>query len=291
MYEGRLGIGLISFDRPHYFRRMLDSLERQNLRQADVHLFQDGSVNRFSGRVAGERKNIEECISLFRKTQYPVKVEHIRPRNIGNGINQFEAVEYLASHYSYFLIIEDDVVLGRDYLRLIRVMMDFLEREEVFSVSLNFKRLCGLKEINDNLDRAVFTEVERDIEDNVIVTKTHWWAECISSAKWRRARRFFMQYYSFISQLDYRFRPHGLIRKFFFTNGLKVPQTSQDAGKNFALMKCGFRRVTSVVNRGLYIGERGMHFRPELYKRYGFGEMLPYEFDSDCKLSKFILQS
>jgi len=46
-YTGRLGIGLISFDRHHYFKQLIKSLELQtDLQNVDFHLFQEARGQR-----------------------------------------------------------------------------------------------------------------------------------------------------------------------------------------------------------------------------------------------------
>lgn len=67
MYKNKIGIGLISFNRPNYFKQTLESLEKQeNLKNYDFHLFQDGQVNKFSGRIVTDRYLIDRSIRLFK---------------------------------------------------------------------------------------------------------------------------------------------------------------------------------------------------------------------------------
>jgi hypothetical protein len=280
MYTGKLGVGLIAFNRPHYFRETIKSLNKQtHLADTDFHLFQDGRLNKFSKKLHADRIVVAKSLDLFRRAKLPNKTEHIQKQNVGNGINQFMAVEHLASKYDYFLIIEDDVVLSPHYLRLIRLMISqFMGIDDVFSVSLSFKRKCEKSEIGENLDKVAYLH-------------EHWWAECWSAAKWKTCRKHFLTYYQFIQNCDYQLRPHDKIRRMFHSQGFMVPQTSQDAGKDFMLFKTGMHRLNTVVNRGFYIGEQGMHFRASTYKRMGFGEMKPYIHEEDAKLDSFVLDS
>jgi hypothetical protein len=276
MFKGKLGIALISFDRPNYFEQTLRSLEEQSYFQdSDFHLFQDGQVNKFSGRIVTDRYLIDRSVKLFKRSRLKNKVEHIEFKNIGNALNQFNAVEFMSKNYEYFMVIEDDVVLSSDYLRLIRVMIDqYFSDPKIFSLSLSFARSCKKQDIDKNLDKVFFKNV-------------HWWAECWSAKNWKKIRYYFMEYMEFVNKCDYRMRPSVEIKRFFINNGFDIPQTSQDAGKDFALFKTGLKRLTSVVNRGFYIGEYGLHFRPSTYKRLGFGDMKPFEFESDKILEGF----
>lgn len=279
MYNLKLGIGLISYDRPHYFSQLIASLEKQTyLEETDFHLFQDGAKNKFSKRYGAYKKHIQFSIDEFNNSKLPNKKAHIQNLNIGNAINQFQAVEYLSQNYEYFMIIEDDVILSTNYLRLIRILIDQYLKEDnkIFSLGLSFQRLCHLEDINYNLNK-------------VALKNMHWWAECWRSKNWHKIRPYFLEYYKFVSHCDYMRRDTVAIKKFFNSHGFYIPQTSQDAGKDFALFKTKMQRLTTVVNRGFYIGEVGIHFRPQTYKKYRLGEMKPYEFENDKIIEGFEL--
>jgi hypothetical protein len=274
----KLGTAIISFNRPQYLEQTLKSLEKQTDKlPVKYHLFQDGAVNKFSHKLRSEPYLLKSCVNLFNNAKLEHKKTHIQEMNVGNGINQFQAVEYMANNYEYFLIVEDDVILGKDYLKLIRVMIDqFMKREEVFSVSLNFKRMCNKKFIEQNLNKAGYISL-------------HWWAECWSSKKWQKVKPYFMQYYEYIKNIDYVNRPAKEIVKSFHKHGLMIPQSSQDAGKDYALHRAKMKRINTIVNRAYYIGEKGLHFSVNKYKQMGYKEQVPYEFESDSQLEKFSL--
>lgn len=278
MYKNKLGIGIISFKRHKYIAQTIQSLEKQtHLENTDFHLFQDGSKNKFSGISYASEEEINASVNHFRNSRLPNKIEHIRNENYGNGIQQFEAVEYMAANYLYFLIIEDDVILSPHYLRLIRIIIDqFMDYEDVFSISLSFKRHCPKEDIRKHLDKIGYIN-------------GHWWAECWSSKKWHKYRSYFLEYFKLIDNCDYVQRPHQEIINFFETKEYGTRATSQDAGKDYMLFKAGMRRLSSVVNRGFYIGVEGLHFRKEIYNELGFGAMKPYIFNEDKELKKFTL--
>jgi hypothetical protein len=256
----------------------LESLEKQSyLENTDFHLFQDGQINKFSGRIVTNLSQIDKNIKMFEMSKLPNKTKHVEAKNIGNANNQFNAVEFMSKNYKYFMIIEDDTVLGKDYLKLIRIMIDqFFDYPEVFSLSLGFRRLCNIKDIKQNIDKVKFIN-------------EHWWAECWKSENWFKVRPHFLRYLQYVKNVDYKLRPAPMIRRFFHSQGFNVPQTSQDAGKDFALFKTKMKRISAIVNRGFYIGETGIHFRPITYKNYGFADMKPYEFESDKNIERFEL--
>lgn len=267
-----IGVALIAFNRPNYFKKLIKSLERQT-QKAEYHLFQDGAVNKFSHRLKSDPQLLKKVKDIFNESNLNGK-EHIHEMNVGNAINQFEAVEYMSSHYDRFLVIEDDVILSKHYIKLVNKLANQYLKDDVFSVSLNFKRMCPKSEIKKNLDKVDYISL-------------HWWAECWSSEQWAKVRDYFLEYYKLVKDCDYQKRPASKIKHLFHSNGLMIPQTSQDAGKDYALHKAGLKRINTIVNRGFYIGEKGMHFSPDLYKKMGYQNQRPYEFESDESLKKF----
>lgn len=278
-----LGVALISFNRSDYFSKLIKSLEKQvDCGVLDFHLFQDGAVNKFSHVLKTDPNRCQKCVDVFDDSSLLNKTKHIHKLNVGNAINQFEAIEFMSDHYDYFLVIEDDVILSKFYFRLIRLLIEqYLDRSDVFSVALNFKRMCRKTEVLDNLDKVGY-----DLHD-VGSISLHWWAECFSSKKWKMVRPHFLKYYKLVENIDYQKRPRPEIQALFASGGLNIAQTSQDAGKDFAVKQAGLKRVNSVVNRGFYIGERGMHFNRRLYLAKGYQNQKPFEFASDSKLEVF----
>jgi len=277
MYSGKLGVAIISFNRPDYLFKVLNSLEKQSyLKNTKFHLFQDGCQNIFSEKIKAKKEDIEKSVFLFRTSKLSKGANRIRiDINVGNGINQFSANQVMSSIYDYYLIIEDDVVLSPDYLRLCRVLIEqFGNRKDVFSFNLNFKKLAN--PTSDNLNKVIFGE-------------THWWAECIISRQWKIAREYFKDYFDLIQRVDYSDLPREKIQNLFKKHNFNKPQCSQDAGKDFALFKAGFKRITTLINRGFYIGQNGIHFTPKLYAQMNWHKQMPFIFESDQQLNKFIL--
>lgn len=273
MYTGKLGIAIISYNRPHYLRQLLVSLEHQSrLTQTDVHLFQDGA------RLQSDRHKVRECVELFDLTHLTVKHKHVRTRNVGIAVNQFEALELMFKTYDYVMILEDDVILSNHYLKLIRVLIgQCFSMPQVFSLSLNFLRQCEKSKISDNLNKIYLTN------------RVHWWAEVFSKHNWTLARPYFLEYYELVKDANYLLRDHKAIRELFASKGFEERNTSQDAGKDYAVFRLGMSRINTVVNRGMYIGIEGTHFDQKKADPYKFGEQVPFYFEDDRDLTEFEL--
>lgn len=266
----------MSFDRPEYLGKLLGSLEEQtDLEDVDFHLFQDGAVNEFSGRVAGDGELISECVQLFGFSVLPVKSVHGHSGNIGIARNGAKVLGTLTGGYEWVIALEDDVVLSPHYLRLARVLFaQMRQREDVAAFSLGFKKLCARHRVAENLDKVIWNF-------------GHWWGDGLWSRKWREWRPYYDEYVALVSECDYRDRPHGAIVDLFKRRGWPSPGTTQDAARDMAIAAAGMQRVRAVVNRGISVGRRGQHFTPRQFSALGFDDQEPYVFESDGDLERF----
>jgi len=263
-----IGVGIIAFDRPHYLVRTLAGISNQRCaREVDVHLFLDGAVNPYSRREAGKQMMIDQCARMFKRSK--LGTVHAQDQNLGIGLHQYAATEWMVSHYDRVMMIEDDVVLSPHWLRLAGVLLDqFADRPSVFGVSPGFRRL------GPSLDtvRAQFG---------------HWWCEAFTAQAWRRIRTYYRDYLAIIRGVDYRQRDHDAIRAMYREHGWNHPATSQDAAKDLAIKRAGMVRLVCEVNRAIGIGRNGQHFTPELFARGGFEGQTPYTFDGDATRRRF----
>ena len=75
---------LLAFNRPGYFKPVLESLAGQHdgLKGREVHLFQDGAINRYSGVRHADDTAVYDCVPMFRAT-FPHGHIHVSAENIG----------------------------------------------------------------------------------------------------------------------------------------------------------------------------------------------------------------
>jgi hypothetical protein len=272
-----IGIGIVSFNRPHYLTQLLASLEAQvDVPALSWHLFQDGAVNKFSGREVGDQDHITEAVKTFFAAHLPgEKIAHVRADNVGIGINQFEAYELMCQHYDRIVMLEDDVILSPYWARLLPMLFDGLEQHpDVFGFVTGFKRWCERGEIEAYLDR-------------VAPGAPHWWMIGFTPDRWERIKPHFWRYYELIQECDYGHLPHGRILELFKEVGWNSPVSSQDGGKSMAVHLAGMHRVQLTVNRGISIGREGVHFKGGLFERMGLHEQEPYVFESDRTRERF----
>jgi len=145
---------------------------------------------------------------------------------------------------------------------------------EGFSASSNFVRLVPEEQIPQHLDK-------------MCLANGHWWGEILPAANWRRFRPYFLEYYALIGQVDYGRRPHGRILELFRKHGFPGRATSQDGGRDMAVHAAGLARARLVVNRAIYIGQRGTHCTPRLFHQAHWGGHEPYVFADDERIARF----
>lgn len=245
------------------------------LEGVEFHLFQDGAVNRWSGRVAASEGAIEESVAVFGGSALAEKRVHLRCENVGIGVNQYEALELLLARYVWVVLLEDDVVVSPYYLRLARVLFEQLEdREDVACFSLGFRLLCARHKVEENNNKIMFNW-------------GHWWGEGLWSGKWARVWPYFEEYQELVGDCDFVMRPHEAIVALFRSRGWPGTNTTQDVARDMAISCAGMERVRTVVNRGISTGEWGQHFTPRKFRAMGFDDQELYALEADAVLDRF----
>ena len=107
-------IAVLSFNRPDYLDQTLRSLAAQgeeSLADREIHLFQDGMFNRFSGRAYGAEQTVLNNVARFREL-FPWGQIHIQEANLGIALH-FDFMErYLfeTRDFEAAIFFEDDML-------------------------------------------------------------------------------------------------------------------------------------------------------------------------------------
>lgn len=273
----KIGVGIISWNRPHYLEKLLHSLEINDLSEVDFHLFQDGSICKFTGQEVAKVENISASIKAFSDSKLTNKHYHIRDNNVSVAINQFEAMQFLCENYSQFIFLEDDVIVSPNFIIIMKKLLKQFEKDKrVACISSGLSLLCEEDKIKENMDKLIFD-------------KGHFWAECCWSEKWKIIEKEYMAYYNIVKDGPYKRRDDNAIKNLFESNGTAVLTTSQDQGKDWAITKTGMRRARLIVNRATGIGDWGIHSNPEKLKESGDGHNKIYSFDEELEIKEFKL--
>lgn len=271
MYEGRMAVAVFSYDRPHYLRTLLASLKAQrDAGNIDVHLFQDGAIDRFNGRRLTDPEKTKACVDLAMHL-FPGVHLHVRRENASIAIQQYEAYEELIQEYRFAVCLDDDVELGPDWIRMARIMVDLMKDDpSIFFATPGFRALVP------EADRPARLE-----ECEAHLVGVPWIGYVMDLAKWPPVRELFDGYYRIVRGIRYRDRPHEEIRALFRSHGWDRPQSSQDGAKDMAMNALGMRKLVAVVNRGRYLGEKGEHGTPDLYEKQGWKDSWRIEWPGD----------
>ena len=266
-----IGVGIVSFNRPYYLRRLLKSLMAQTeLDNAEFHLLQDGAVNVYSDIRYANDFDIGACVKLFNHARLPGKQVHRQEHNVGIAINQREGIGWLSEMYERIMIIEDDVLLSPHWFRLASILFDEMEgQSDVFGFTPGFRRLCDKGATLDNLGY-----VER--------TKQHLWTECFTAQSWRGIQEHLAPFYALVSDCDYDNRPRKEISEMHLERGASKGDTSQDWARVVAIELSGMKRMQCTVNRGMSIGRHGVNFNSSFYDMMKLSEQTPYTFEDDA---------
>jgi lysophospholipase L1-like esterase len=272
--------GIFSFNRPEYLKKTLTSLERnRDIADIDFYLFQDGAINAFSQRTAALDADIHKCIDIWNLSSLPNKQIVQNDHNYGIAITQFRAKCLLFDELGYdrALFFEDDLVLSRNYVRLLRLMLDQYENDEIVGAVT-----CYGGHPN------AFSNKEKEQNLRKVRSGNHnFWGWGMWKDRWDKIKPTFLNYYRHVEAIDYRTRPDLKIIEMYEREGMSLTVTSQDAAMHYAFIKNGFVVLNTFIHRGRYIGEKGEHMNPEKYQRIGFYKVRQEDLPGDETLDRF----
>ncbi len=260
--EGELAVCFIAFDRPRYFRQVLESVAGQrDAGPLAVYCFLDGAVNPFSGLCRGSPAGIRRSAELFRRV-FPSGELHASPHNLGVALN-FDRAErhvYDIRRHDYAVFLEDDLVLQPHYFRNIRAMI----------ARFGSNRRIGMFNAYGDHDASL---ADQERNRHRIKPMGHLWAFCLPRARWIEREVYYAEYLAYIRHVDYPMRSDRWIQQTLYRRWGGGPMaTSQDGAKTLAMLRAGQVILSTYTNNAWYIGSRGTHCSPELFARDGYPE-------------------
>lgn len=252
----KVGVGIVSFNRPHYLRRCLGSVKTALSKVScididDVYLFQDG---RFE---SSDDKPIVENINMFCEMFNGNNI--IKNDRNGGPIWAHSNIGYkLFDKYDYIIGIEDDVVVDPKY---------FIYMLNMF---LNYGNdvACVVGEMYSyasNDDVLYFRYIPANTTRNYMVRKDVWYS----------MMEHFKEYADIIDSCpDYRKRDKAAVEKWYTKYGYKMKVTSQDGARVVSYQLAGYNNTIFTVQPiAKYIGVVGIHGREEHYNASGYGKV------------------
>tara|TARA_R100001594_G_scaffold81979_2_gene116434 strand:+ start:2659 stop:3519 length:861 start_codon:yes stop_codon:yes gene_type:complete len=243
----KLAVAIMSFNRPHYFEQVLQSINEQTDKDVDFYLFQDGCINKYSWRKCANQNDINKCVELY-EYYIPKGKIHIHDTNVGTAENFNKAEEVLFEDYDYdsILFLEDDLVLSPWYISIIKKMLEAYSYTEVGMV-------CAYGDHNIPIE-AQFKY------PNMVKPIDHLWGYATTKDSWKQRKPYYDEWYNkFIKGKDYVTRDHNKIFEWYNKLGFKSLASSQDAARTIAMLRADQVGIATVTNNGEYIGHVGQH--------------------------------
>lgn len=251
----------MSFNRPDYLEAVLKTLVRQadaELVQRPIALFQDGSMNPFSGQRRAREEDITRCEKLFRE-YLPTGVVHSSRDNLGIALNFERAEKYVFEELSAdaAIFLEDDLVLSPHYINSL---------DHLIGVALNDERIGHVAVYGDH--RAGLSQQMKSPEAYVLLE--HNWGFGLTRRQWARNRQYVDQYLNIVKNCDYTLRDNNAIRNLYEAWHMRPPGNSQDVTKTLACCVTGAVKLNTNACLGKYIGAKGIHMNQQWYDRLGY---------------------
>jgi hypothetical protein len=254
-------IVVLSFNRPQFLEPVLASLKAQHgadLDGREIHLFQDGAINRYSRIRYADDADIAASIEVFR--QYcPNGTIHCSVENVGICENYRRAEYYVFEERQcdLALFLEDDLVLSPAYL----AMMDRLCMWATATPNVAYVAAYGDYYLAPKAAAARRHELK---------TLDHLWGFVLLRRHWRAMQPLLEPYYNIVCGTDYGRRDHRKIFSLYGVGETAPRASSQDAAKAFVCDRLGLWRANTVMPFAKYIGTVGQHMTPEAFAEIGF---------------------
>lgn len=265
-YPEQIACAVMLYNRSSYTLFTLDSLLKNFLSDfVDWYFFIDGPRNK------KDEENVKRVKDIADK--FPYK-KSIVCESENRGIpHQKNSAHNLFHGYEQVIFFEDDMIVSPYYIHLM------LNMQEQFPCYLVY---APARPIRDNR-----YPIPEDAElDHIAEMPEHLWGYSLRKEAYFKIEYEYQRYVDFFKKhgIDYHRRPHNIITKKF---GTRV--SSHDAMLDMLFTKYNIPKIGTVIPRGKYIGEMGIHSRPEAYKKQGF-RWLPWyhgDFDSYHNIFRF----
>lgn len=284
-------IAIIGCNRVDYFSKVISAVRSNKLTGYDLYVFIDrplaSAEQRFQKEIAG-------LSTGFRVVEHPI--------NFGCGRSLIDAREQLFQNMGYerAFIFEDDMVPSSDYIPFCENLLKWGQANYTNIGAVQGWSKCLLpKEQKAQFQRQVFA------------TFTNWWGYLMPKKTWDDIRTYILEYRDLFLNVEYSRRPHRTIMEWLkpkaqanfatFEGGF-IPDANsiehrrklfgsipsgQDGATWIAFDSAGYVRLGPTVNRGLYIGARGLHMRPDTFRKDRFDQMTLDVFPDDGRIKKF----
>ena len=282
MPTAEFGIGITSWNEPGYLAKCLETLAANDLRGADVHVFQDGNICHLAGEQRGNPSLVADSHKVFDNCAIERRHWHEQSRNVGYYNNRLAMLQTLADCYDAFLVLESDVIVGRNCVRVIRnLIKQFGGNERVGTISPSMKLWCRPEQVNDNWDAVLLNDGRT----------SRLCIEAMTAATWRAIEPNYLEYGNIIGSVPYyqigQSEIREAVRRWAISKGSDITEVSGDTAILRAIILAGKQRMFCVVNRSTNIGDHGMNCTPEILMALGDGHQTIYESEREVNVTTY----
>jgi hypothetical protein len=280
MVGSKLCISIRSLKRADYLKRCLTSLEKNvDLKGVDFFLFQDGAVNKFSGKRYATDKEVKESLKVFRQSKLPNKVVYKSEDNLGPAIRNKLQLEYFFPRYDYGVLLDNDLVFNKYYIKTLKVLFKQFEND----------RNAGVIQTSCRHPIAGFQTYKqaKATENKVSYGFSHYWEMGFWKKSWKQIKTYMQPYFHLIKNCDfyefmYNYEVYKNTRerlyKIYGSYHMANDSTSEDYALSRAALRAGYRGIHTLALRHKTIGERGMYsFREARFKGGEYDKVKLYQ--------------
>ena len=299
--KSNTAILVIGYNRLDYFQSAVNALEKTSESQTLPFFFiLDGGPN------ARQAKHF----AIIRKSKIKNKNIILRNTQYGCGRNMIDARRFMFEwcEFERIVLIEDDIIISPEYITLVLNLHDWAKKhyDNVGLVSCMNTCLLSLKKKRRLLDVVEETYnnfwaycMDRQCYNDIKDLLDEYEEKCLISPKQLNSRAIaqWMKYnlYSkseivrekiFRSTIDYKTIFQKRIRK--LKKEKKKKRDEQSVPMRLALFKAGYIKLSTHVNRGLYIGKNGEHYDEKRWCKNGYDKMKLDVFLDDIRRKHFV---
>lgn len=259
-FDNSVPICILSGTRPEYLSLCLESIQQAKDHaglRSDVFLIQDGSDSK-------DETLVQTSVDLF-KSRFPEKNILVR-----ENIKHSPEWAHMTAHKILFekmradsaLIIEDDMIVSKDYFRALFSIEKVLSKisTEVNSISANFMSAP------ENHSSVLEWKYGSFTTTNYLLQRELWIAV---NPKIKEYEKVLGQQYNYEA-----------VKKWFKEQNHYSDFTGIDAALTFCFMRLGIRsNAQTIQSLAKHIGEKGTHCNEGHYKAYGFDKTTLNETD------------
>lgn len=261
----KIASAIMCFKRPDYLKEAIKSLESADeASEVDWYVFQDGAENKLSGEIYASQEELDSVAEIINNSTLPIK-EFVQQKNNISPSQQRYLILSLLDEYDLLYVFEDDLVVSKYYLRLLRIMagqfpnhIGIMNRHTNIGTKLSAVETCGYARL---------------------------WGHYMTSNTYKKIKELYTEYYEFSQGFDFHQR-----RNIEIVVNPKVPWILDDIVINRLCRKFGVAKLWPKITRGRYIGEHGMvaYKSRKYWERQGMHRQpKSITYESDATLQEF----